>query len=123
MLATSEGKLSRVRMLEWDDRACVCVVCSSKGYPGEYEKGKEIFGLEEAARCPDVVVFHAGTRPQTANSKRQIVTNGGRVLGVTGLGNTIKDAINRTYQAVDKIHFEGMHYRRDIGLKAVIRKS
>lgn len=119
MLATSEGKLSRVRTLEWDERACVCVVCSSKGYPGEYEKGKEIFGLEEAAKIPEAVVFHAGTKLQMAGGKRQILTNGGRVLGVTGLGNTIQDAINRTYQAVDKINFEGMHCRRDIGKKAV----
>ncbi|MBM3249433.1 MAG: phosphoribosylamine--glycine ligase [Candidatus Omnitrophica bacterium] len=119
MLAASEGKLSRVRTLDWDERPCVCVVCASKGYPGDYEKGKEIFGLEEAAKLPDVVVFHAGTRRQKINDKWQVVTNGGRVLGVTGLGNTIKDAIESTYKAVDKIHFEGMHYRRDIGRKAV----
>ena len=125
MLAASEQKLSRVRTLEWDSRACVCVVCASAGYPGNYEKGKEIFGLDEVDKMKDIVVFHAGTKLLIANSlpagrqgKSHIVTSGGRVLGVTGLGNTIKEAIYRTYQAVEKIHFEGMHYRRDIGRKA-----
>jgi phosphoribosylamine--glycine ligase len=114
MLATSEGKLNKIVKsggLRWDDRACVCVVCASKGYPGEYDKGKEISGLGEAAKIKDVVVFHAGTKKQ--NNK--IFTNGGRVLGVTALGNSIKEAIDKTYEAVGKIHFEGMHYRRDIG--------
>ncbi|MDD5154914.1 MAG: phosphoribosylamine--glycine ligase [Candidatus Omnitrophica bacterium] len=115
MLAVSEGRLSGVRTLRWDSRACVCVVCASGGYPGNYEKGKEIFGLEEAAKLPDIVVFHAGT--QLKDNK--IVTSGGRVLGVTGLGNTVKEAIDKTYQAVEKVSFEGMHFRRDIGQKAL----
>ena len=115
MLATAEGKLSRVRNLEWDARACVTVVLASKGYPGSYEKGKEIFGLDEVAKMKEIVVFHAGTRKQGD----KIVTSGGRVLGVTGLGKTIKEAIANTYQAVAKINFEGMHYRKDIGKKAV----
>jgi phosphoribosylamine--glycine ligase len=115
MLATSEQKLSRIRNLDWDNRACVCVVCASGGYPGDYEKGKEISGLEKAAKIQDVVVFHAGTKLQ--NNK--IVTNGGRVLGVTGLGNSIKEAIDKTYQATEKIHFDGMHYRKDIGRRAL----
>ena len=123
MLATSEGKLAAYKNLEWDRRACVCVVCASKGYPGSYEKGKEIFGLGEAAKMKDIVVFHAGTKEslshQTPASSGPYVTNGGRVLGVTGLGETIKEAIDKTYQAVEKIHFDGMHYRRDIGKKAV----
>ena len=114
MLAASEQKLSRIRSLDWDSRACVCVVSSSKGYPGEYEKGKEISGLDEAAKMDDVVVFHAGTKRE--NNK--IFTNGGGVLRVTGLGNTIKEAIDKAYQAVGKIHFEGMHYRKDIGHKS-----
>ena len=131
MLATSEEKLNKVTKssgLTWDNRACVCVVLSSGGYPGDYEKGKEIFGLEETDRMEDVVVFHAGTK-LTPNSLpvRQAgelrtpnyLTNGGRVLGVTGLGNTIKEAIDKTYQAVGKIHFAGMHYRNDIGKKAI----
>lgn len=121
ILAASNKQLSRVRTLEWDNRACVCVVCASGGYPGNYEKGKEISGLEEVAKMKDkdIVVFHAGTKSLIANGKSHIVTNGGRVLGVTGLGNTIKEAINRTYQAVEKIHFEGMHYRKDIGYRAL----
>ena len=116
MLACAEQKLNRVRSLEWDERACVCVVCASKGYPGEYEKGKEILGLDEAQKMKDLVVFHAGTKTQ--NNK--IVTNGGRVLGVTGLGNTIKEAIGRAYKGIEKINFEGMHYRGDIGRKAMM---
>jgi phosphoribosylamine--glycine ligase len=120
MLATAEGKLSRFRGLKWDNRACVCVVCASGGYPGNYEKGKEILGLDEAAKMKDIVVFHAGTKSLIANGKSHIVTNGGRVLGVTGLGNTIKEAIDKTYQAVEKINFEGMHYRKDIGRKAIL---
>ncbi|MGB4520532.1 MAG: phosphoribosylamine--glycine ligase [Candidatus Omnitrophota bacterium] len=122
MLGVAENKLSKLNNLDWDKRACVCVVCSSGGYPGNYEKGKEIFGLDETAKMKDVVVFHAGTRqlanPQTGKPK--ILTNGGRVLGVTGLGDTIRGAIDKTYQAVKKIHFDGMHYRKDIGYKAVL---
>jgi len=122
MLAATETKLSKLLNsggLSWDNRACVCVVCASGGYPGEYEKGKEIFGLAEAAKMKDIVVFHAGTKELRNSKQPKIVTNGGRVLGVTGLGVTIKEAINKTYQAVEKISFEGMHYRRDIGKKAL----
>jgi len=115
MFATSEGKLARIKSLSWDSRFCICVVCASGGYPGNYEKGKEIFGLEEVKKIPDIVVFHAGTKKQDG----KILTNGGRVLGVTGLGSTLKAAIDKTYQAVEKIHFEGMHYRKDIGSKAM----
>ncbi|MCX5697085.1 MAG: phosphoribosylamine--glycine ligase [Candidatus Omnitrophica bacterium] len=124
MLAASEGKLNRVVKsggLIWDARPCVCVVCASGGYPGEYQKGKEIFGLDEVSKMKDIVVFHSGTK-LTTNDQRlttKFLTNGGRVLGVTGLGNTIKEAIDRTYQAVGKINFEGMHFRRDIGKKAI----
>ncbi len=124
MLAASEEKLNRVKKtggLNWDARTCVCVVCSSGGYPGEYEKGKEILGLEEVEKMQDVVVFHAGTQRlnDSTTQRPKTVTNGGRVLGVTGLGNTIKEAIEHTYQAVERIHFAGMHYRRDIGRKAL----
>jgi phosphoribosylamine--glycine ligase len=125
MLATAEGRLSGHKNLEWDSRVCVCVVCASKGYPGHYEQGKEIFGLDEAQKKKDVVVFHAGTKLARSSEsgvrsqEEKIVTNGGRVLGVTGLGSTIKEAIDKTYQAVEKIHFEGMHYRKDIGYRAI----
>lgn len=115
MAACSEQKLSRVRTLDWDDRACVCVVCAAGGYPGKYESGLEISGLDEAGKMEDVVVFHAGTKLESG----KVVTSGGRVLGVTGRGSTIKEAIDTTYQAISKIHFEGMHYRRDIGSRAV----
>jgi phosphoribosylamine--glycine ligase len=125
MLATSEGNLTKFNNLsgglKWDNRACVCVVCASGGYPGDYEKGKEISGLEEVKKMKDVVVFHAGTKKSIVHSPESTVkylTNGGRVLGVAGLGNTIKEAIDKTYQAIEKIHFEGMHYRKDIGKKA-----
>jgi phosphoribosylamine-glycine ligase len=118
MLATSKGelhKLVKLGGLNWANRSCVCVVCSSGGYPGDYEKGKEIFGLAEADKLKDIVVFHAGTKKQNG----KIFTNGGRVLCVTGLGGTIKEAIDKTYQAVGKINFAGMHYRKDIGRRAL----
>jgi phosphoribosylamine--glycine ligase len=123
MLAVSERKLSKAKNLNWDRRACVCVVLASKGYPGNYDKGKEIFGLDEAAKMKNIAVFHAGTKIKIINDigqKQEVeyLTCGGRVLSVSGLGNTIKDAIDNTYQAVGKISFEGMHYRRDIGSKA-----
>ncbi|MDD5432686.1 MAG: phosphoribosylamine--glycine ligase [Candidatus Omnitrophica bacterium] len=124
MLAVSEDKLSTILKrggLSWHEQAAVCVVLASGGYPGKYDAGKEIFGLGEAGKLKDIVVFHAGTKKlQVASFKSQtkIITSGGRVLGVTGLGNTIKEAIDKTYQAVEKIKFEGMHYRKDIGRKA-----
>ena len=116
-LAVCEGKLDEV-MLEWDERPAVCVVMASGGYPGSYEKGKKISGLDEAERLKDVVVFHAGTKKQDGD----IVTNGGRVLGVTALGQTISDAKRRTYEAVDKIKFDGAYCRRDIADKAIRKK-
>ncbi len=117
MLAISEEKLNKVSKtgLSWETQACVCVVLASGGYPGEYEKGKEIHGLDETEKMKDIVVFHAGTKM----SGNEYYTNGGRVLGVTGLGNTIKGAIEKTYRGVEKINFEGMHYRRDIGARAI----
>ena len=105
------------KTLEIDDQAAVCVVMASGGYPGKYEKGKPIFGLEEASKLPRVKVFHAGT----AKKDGQYVTNGGRVLGVTALGKDIPEAIDLAYEAVEKIHWEGVHYRRDIGAKALKR--
>lgn len=115
MLAASQGQLSKIGALEWDNRACVCVVCAAGGYPGNYIQGDEISGLEQAESLEDVVVFHAGTK----KSGDRILTSGGRVLGVTGLGASIKEAIDKTYQAVDKIKFEGMQFRKDIGKKAL----
>ena len=89
---------------------------ASGGYPGSYEKGKEIHGLDRDFG-EDVIIFHAGTKRVDG----KVVTAGGRVLGVTGLGHTITEAIDRAYQAVGKIAFDGAYYRRDIGQKAVRR--
>jgi len=108
--ATIDGGLALVTP-EWDDRAAVCVVLASGGYPGAIAKGKVITGIEEAEADPDVVVFHAGT----ATRDGQIVTNGGRVLGVTALGATLEEARAKAYAAADKIGFEGKQLRRDIG--------
>jgi phosphoribosylamine--glycine ligase len=106
-----------VEELHWKPETSICVVLASKGYPGRYEKGKEITGIEEAEKVPTVVVFHAGT----AVKDGKLVTNGGRVLNVTALGRDIVEARERAYRAIEKIHFEGMHYRKDIGLKALKR--
>jgi phosphoribosylamine--glycine ligase len=113
-LAVCDGSLDRIT-LEWDQRPAVCVVMASGGYPGDYEKGKKITGLDEADRIKDVVVFHAGT----AAKDGQIVTNGGRVLGVTALGQTIADAKAKAYEAVDRIKFDGAYCRSDIADKAI----
>ena len=112
--ACMQGTLSRHK-IEWDNCASVCVVLASQGYPGDYEKGKIIEGLKEVSQMEKVFVFHAGT----IFKDEQVLTNGGRVLGVTGLGEDISRAIERTYQAVKKISWEGVYYRTDIGQKAL----
>ena len=114
MEAVIDGRLSDIR-IEWDERASVCVVMAAGGYPGDYKKGDEIKGLDDAAKMDDVMVFHAGT----ALKDGKVVTNGGRVLGVTALGNGIKEAIERAYEAVSKINWNGVHYRKDIGRRAL----
>lgn len=106
-----------IASLEWDQRPCVSVVLSSGGYPGEYKTGFEIEGLDALEKIKDVYAFHAGTK--LADGK--IVTSGGRVLNVTALGSDIKDAIDRCYNAINLIEFEGMHFRRDIGYRALKR--
>ena len=108
--ATIDGTLADVRP-EWDQRVAVCVVLASGGYPGPIEKGKVITGIEKASADPDVVVFHAGT----ALKEGHVVTNGGRVLGVTALGANLEEARQKAYAAADKIAFEGKQLRRDIG--------
>jgi phosphoribosylamine--glycine ligase len=118
MLAVCDGTLDQVT-LEWDPRPTVCVVMASGGYPDSYEKGKKITGLKDAEQLDDVVVFHAGTAAKNGD----IVTAGGRVLGVTAIGQTIADAKTRAYQAVDKIKFDGAYCRRDIADKAIKRKK
>lgn len=116
MQAVIDGELNRIK-LRWTKESCACAVLSSGGYPGQYEKGKEITGLDEFKDIKDVIIFHAGTKLE--NNK--VLTNGGRVLGVTALGKNIEEAIKKSYQAVGKIKFEGMHFRRDIGQKAIMK--
>ena len=115
--ATSEGKLKDIK-LSWKNDASVCVVLTSKEYPGSYEKGKVIKGLDSLKNRDDLMVFHAGT----SMDDKDFVTSGGRVLGVTALGKDIRSAKENAYQAIKKIHFDGMHYRKDIGDKAIRRK-
>lgn len=116
MEAVIDGKLDQVK-IDWDNRAAVCVVMASGGYPGNYKKGIPITGLDKAKKLKDVIVFHAGTK----KTDKKVVTSGGRVLGVTALGDSIPQAIDNTYRAVKLISFDGMHYRTDIGRKALSR--
>ena len=116
--ATADGKLGEMT-LAWKPEAAVCVVLASGGYPGDYAKGKVISVLDDAAKLPGVTVFHAGTK---AGADGAIVTDGGRVLGVTALGDGIAGAVARAYEAVARIHFDGMQYRRDIARRALCRE-
>jgi phosphoribosylamine--glycine ligase len=118
LLACTDGSLGGMR-IEWDRRAAVCVVMASQGYPGAYEKGCPIAGLDEAGAMDDVVVFHAGT----ALKGKQIVTSGGRVLGVTALGDGIDRAIERAYEAVARTRWNGAYFREDIGQKGLAHLS
>jgi phosphoribosylamine--glycine ligase len=112
--AIVNGTLSKIEVV-WKADSAVCVVMASGGYPGNYEKGKEIKGLDKAAARENVMVFHSGTSQKNG----KIVTDGGRVLGVTGLGPVVAAAIDNAYAAVRDISFEGAHYRRDIGARAL----
>ena len=116
LMAVAEGNLSGLS-IEWYDKAAVCVVMASEGYPANYRKGDRIDGLGQAAQLEDVYVFHAGT----ARSNDDCITNGGRVLGVTALGDTVQDAIDKAYTGVASIKWPGVHFRRDIGAKALLR--
>ena len=113
--ASVDGTLGNME-LRWSRTASVCVVMASGGYPGSYAKGKPISGLAEAGALPNTKIFHAGT----AKAGDQIVTNGGRVLGVTAWAGTLSAARDAAYQAVERIHFEGAHYRHDIAAKGLI---
>jgi phosphoribosylamine--glycine ligase len=113
--ATINGSVSRLS-LAWKSDAAVCVVMAAGGYPGEYRRGQAIAGLKEAAKSDKVCVFHAGTR---RNASGQMVTDGGRVLGITALGESIETAARRAYEAVQQIHFDGAHFRRDIAARAM----
>ena len=112
--ACVDGRLDETEM-RWSEGAAVCVVASSAGYPGSYKTGMPITGLGAAAQVEDVVVFHAGT----AQVGGQIVTAGGRVLGVSARGESLEEALGRAYEAMARIEFEGMYYRRDIGHRAL----
>jgi phosphoribosylamine--glycine ligase len=112
--AILDGMLATVP-IKWKNDSAVCVVMASGGYPGNYEKGREIKGLDQASARKNVMVFHSGT----ALKDGRIVTDGGRVLGVTGLGPTVAAAIDNAYAGVREISFDGAHYRRDIGARAL----
>lgn len=116
MVACANGTLTP-DLVEWSDKAAVCVVMASGGYPASYKKGIPITGLKAANAMDDVVVFHAGTREDDG----KILTNGGRVLGVTAVADDIPSAQQKAYDAVDKIHFDGAHYRQDIAWRALRR--
>lgn len=114
LVAIAAGDLGNLS-IDWHDQAAVCVVMAAAGYPGDYRKGEEIHGLDAAAAIDDLIVFHAGT----ASKDGKIVTNGGRVLGVTARGDSVKAAIDKAYEGVHAIHWPGAQYRTDIGKKAL----
>lgn len=116
--ALESGMLQEVRA-GWKPGASVCVVVASGGYPGKFETGKRIEGLEDASAVPGVVVFHAGTRAEGTS----YYTCGGRVLGVSAAGRTLEAARRASYEAVRKVRFEGSHYRGDIGASPVSKTS
>jgi phosphoribosylamine---glycine ligase len=116
MLAVADGSLDQIE-LQWDPRPSVCVVATSKGYPGSYPTGLPITGIEKADQLPGVKVFLGGTK--LADDQKTILTDGGRVLGVTAIADTISEAQALAYQAVNLIHFEGMHFRKDIARQAI----
>lgn len=111
VMAVVEERLAELP-IEWSDEACACVVMASGGYPGHYEKGIPIEGLDENGQVDGAVVYHAGT----ALRDGKFVTNGGRVLGVTATGETLPEALKKVYEAVGRIHWEGVHFRHDIGV-------
>ncbi|MEM9942837.1 MAG: phosphoribosylamine--glycine ligase [Planctomycetota bacterium] len=117
--ATVDRRLGEIGKIEWDDRPSVCVVMASDGYPGNYEKGRPIRGLESASEIPDVKVFHAGT---TLDEGGSVVTNGGRVLGVTAMGDSVATAKLQAYKAVKCIRWDGAWCRKDIADKAITMK-
>jgi phosphoribosylamine--glycine ligase len=116
LLAVADGKLADAS-LDWRREAAVCVVMASGGYPGKYQKGHPIEGLNAFKGRSDVVVFHAGT----CRAEGRVVTNGGRVLGVTALGKDVAAAQRTAYEAVHCIRFQDAHYRTDIASKALKR--
>jgi len=122
-LASITGKISEMK-LEWKNKSAICVVLASGGYPGDYKKGIEISGLDSSVfkGSPETYVFHAGTKisPQSPVTSPKYLTNGGRVLNVVSLGGTMRQAFNNVYESAEMIKFEGMHYRKDIGYRALV---
>lgn len=120
MMRSIEGRLENYS-LDWDPRPCVSVVAASGGYPGNYEKGLGIKGVDIIKTLKDAVIFHAGTKKgkRSADGSNTFLTDGGRVLNVTALGSDIKEAIDNCYNALSKISFDRMHYRRDVGARAI----
>ena len=118
-LATADGTLADFE-LKWKPGAAVCVVLTAGGYPGPYERDQVIAGLPAAGKLANVTVFHAGTKRGAAGA---LVTDGGRVLGVTGVGDDIADATRRAYDGVKWIQFAGVHYRHDIAVRALQRTT
>ncbi|MCX7944354.1 MAG: phosphoribosylamine--glycine ligase [Deltaproteobacteria bacterium] len=116
LVGAAQGNL-KAQEISWDERFSVCVVMTAQGYPGSYRKGMEILGLEQFRDSEDIVIFHAGTLKDC----ERIITNGGRVLGVTGIDVSPRNAIEKVYSAISKIHFDGSFYRRDIGKKVLLK--
>ena len=114
LLATVDGRLDEQQAPKWDPRPCVSVVACSGGYPGEFRKGVPIFGLDRVTSGPDLQVFHSGT----AKKGGDVITTGGRVLAVTAMGKDVEDARARCYAALQLIEFDGIHFRKDIGMRA-----
>ncbi|MCK4225064.1 MAG: phosphoribosylamine--glycine ligase, partial [candidate division Zixibacteria bacterium] len=112
LMSIVEGDLS-FEEVEWRDDFAVCVILASAGYPGKYEKGKQIFGLDKVEDAEDVFIFHAGTKQEGG----RLITNGGRVLGVTAVDKNAEKAIHKAYATMDKIRFDGVQFRRDIGYR------
>lgn len=112
LLACAGGDLSS-QNIEWSSESACCIVCASEGYPGKYEKGEVIEGLDFAQK--DIVIFHAGTKQEGS----RVMTNGGRVLGITATGKDLKESLSKAYEAIEKISFQGMQYRKDIGAKSL----
>jgi phosphoribosylamine--glycine ligase len=118
MLAIYEDRLDSIDV-KWKDACASCVVMASGGYPKSYPKGLEVSGLDAKGQTEGVFVYHAGTKYQDG----RFLTNGGRVLGVTAVGDTLQDALDTSYRAVETIHWDGVHYRKDIGKKALAVKG
>lgn len=116
--ACIDGTLDKIQ-IKWKDLSACTIVLTSGGYPENYEKGKVISGIIEAEQMKNIIVFHAGTK---YDENKNLVTNGGRVLGVTAIGNDLEEALRNAYKAVEKISFDGMYYRKDIGKKVLAMK-